>query len=46
MGIGPSKSLTQNYWDIIGKDIVKTCLGVLNEVENVGPLNKLKLTYL
>ena len=31
----------QNYWDIIGKDTTKTCLGVLNEVENVSLMNKI-----
>lgn len=30
----------QSYWDMIGEDVTGVCLGVLNNGEDVGPLNK------
>lgn len=48
-GMGPYKApgpdgvhamFYQKYWDIVGQDTMRICLRILNEGENVGPLNK------
>lgn len=43
---GAHATFFQSYWDSIGDDVTGVCLGVLNNGEDVGPLNKTLLALI
>ncbi|MDV3193919.1 MAG: hypothetical protein Q8835_02525 [Sweet potato little leaf phytoplasma] len=36
----------KKYWDIVGDDTVRVCLGILNEREEVDPINRTNITLI